>query len=735
MVTNVLKLGYAVLSTDLELQHYFKDYDLDHKIFLILDSAFYRMPFDHGELMFLLNLLLNMATGGEFYDFIEKSLFCKEFFPQNSLLSHRSEKSEEFPATFQEKSPKKVSTGCGIFARTFEEKPVKGPLKLVNFAAENSVNSSSSILLKQLINQRTVCFEEKFCISPNSSSPERRTKKSLTVDIQNIRNNAVVSPKSPLNKLRKQRSEKRPSTTTSLMATHYERELFLEEVLMNYEANFEEVSRHLRVKIPYFLDIIVRFLYEIADLDPSLKLFYVKVLKNMVFEENSYNSAILARDFVVLRLLLALRLEVSKEIREVLLQILAKILANFVNNHQMKAIFILMTFEITLKDFSQSYIKQRKSRAFAKTRENCEMSMLFSDFLPIYAEGLCDRARFFTCVRDLLQLFASLAQKAFSQELGSAHFPEKILSFSGENSGVILTNLRFPIKDFTIFLEIRFENLQKGAAAPRLFTLVGQHSAALDVFLNENREICAELVEKTRVVSRVETQNPHFCENLAYALAISFDSSHESFRFCVNGEELSCKKSVRFSHLPEKFASPKYFSLACSVVLPDSKAAEIKRLAPLSIENSLSCTVFSLKIAENAKNSQRKCLNLAVFEFLSKHNFKSQDVWVSLSKTLPGCIENQQVFLEERPKSRLDFVNRFLKRINNFVKEQRENSSDGVARVAVETATFDVKCKGVSLLERIQFLEFFLMFGNVEVLFYLIDKLARDFDCFDNEKR
>ena len=845
VVINIFKLAYAILSSDLDVQYYFKEHDLDHKLFLLLNTVLYTEPFDLCELMFVMNLMLNMATGGEFYFLIEKNLFCKDFLIYSSLASQKkSNLDSDRPGIYtqtlldrfeksQNNTPNSPNFEEPIIQRTFDDRSPESPYRMPQHRtidrpkpapfflrllpakerdSKSPINDSTSILIKPPVQQKTLNIDDSE--SKSNNSPERRSKKSFTLNLM-----MTNFPKSPLAQTLTTRHQKKPS---NLMATHYEREIQIHQILENYKNNFADMARYIRIKIPYFIDMIVRFLYEIPDLENNdnvkdVKCFYINVLKNLLPNNESYNSAFLSRDFVVMRFLLSLRLEKEEEIREEISQTLSLCMGNYMNNHQLKAIFNLMHYNLSLAEYCQSQLQRNKAKSSSRIVEKCQLSALFTSELTSYTQSLFSNENYFNSLQSILKMLLGLIRNQSPPEKSS-----KILNFSGQNSGIVFTNMRFPINEFTLIFELNFDNLlstepqemafiyhqnqriagtlydlnscktptiarcglkekgiddrflqspqmrpkdgilkrfsqwiddkgskkEKDKYLPRIFSLVSQDSNnCLDVYINERKELTIELLDRNKSSICIETFKQKFEERKTYSLALSYSSSNEQFQVFLDNEELSSNR-MKIPLQPEKFMYPKYFTLFCSTVKSidpkHSKAMDYKKLLPLTIENSLSgyCSFFKLVDkaigmkdipSQISVNQTSRSLNLNIFEFLLKHNFTSENNWVSLMKSEPCSVENQQVFLEERTKSRLDFMNKIINKltIGNFCAGANGPKNTN----PIDNQPFDVKCKGVSYLEKICFLDYFLMFGNIEVILFMVDMLATESDFLDNEKR
>ena len=408
----------------MEIQIYFKNKDLDHKLYQLLSSVFYSKPFELCELMFLLNLLLNMATSGEFYFLVEKHLLCKEFLIYSTLSSPK----------------KSIISNNSSHSRTLNQTLLENREKI-----NKSKNSPANIniLSKDLENSEN--FSTLF---PNII---RENNKETLISAGLQRKKAQFIEKSP----KKQEVEK-------TLATHYDRDLEISHIVYKYSTDLADISKYIRIRIPCFLDLIIRFLYEIPGLDGHLKMFYIIVLKNLISDNCCYNAAFLAQDFIILRLLLCLRLENEENIREEINKTLSLILTNFMNNHQLKAIFNLMLYNMSLDDYGLNplYKKRNHINNFMLTKQKTtekdvlKSSVLFTTELEYYKKSLISSENYSNLLQSLLRLLHTLIKDSPKQEKSN-----KILNFSGQNSGIVITNLQFPIKSFTITLEIMFDNL------------------------------------------------------------------------------------------------------------------------------------------------------------------------------------------------------------------------------------------------------------------------------------
>ena len=184
----------------------------------------------------------------------------------------------------------------------------------------------------------------------------------------------------------------------------------------------------------------------------------------------------------------------------------------------------------------------------------------------------------------------------------------------------------------------------------------------MDIYLNEQRYLNIELFyEKTHIV---DTFSYEFKERQKYDLIISY--SNEQFQVFIEDKELSIYKEIPSNRVPfpkllyEKFQYLKYFTIGCSPSKNDVKSHEIKALSPLMIENSLSGTIYSFRLIDKATHNpneinqilnNQKSLSINLFEFLWKHNFSSENNWVSLGKSDPCTFENQQIFNEDKGKN------------------------------------------------------------------------------------
>lgn len=690
LITQIFQLAYAIISSNQDLYFYFKDNDIPQKLYALLTKVFISYEFSLNELMFLLNLWINMCTIGDFYFLVEKYLFCKDF----QIIS-----------------------------------PIS--------------------LKKQAFSQKKHIF---------SSKNLGKIKTSMTT------------------------------------YSYYQNNLEIDQIVDKYSMDFADVSKYIRVKIPGFLDLIIRFLYEQLDLEANLKMFYITLIKSIIAHDNSYNAAFLANDILILRLLLSLRLEKEENIREEIGKILIFTLQSYINNHQLKAIFSLMLFNLRIVDFFHVFF--RKNRDYTPEAID-NMQALFRS-----------KENFLDSLHNLLKLLRCLLKNSSN----SQEKPNKMLNFSGLNSGIIFTNLRFPIKAFSISLEFSLDNLltpfkpelqayyqtfqniedpestlltpqpqdhmifskwpekkqldsqhfsinsinnsplnKKSLKShkissmnsdssnkssrfycPRLFSLLSfDNNASLEIYINEKRFLNIELIDKTKIL---DTFRLKFEENQVYNLLIKY-SQETHFQVFQKDLEIPSNK-VAFPNLLEKFQYPKYFAIACSPEITKSPIINktFEGHKSFKLENSLSGTLYSLKLIdkignplENPNQNQQKSLNLGLFEFIEKNNFPSWNSWLSLIKSDPNSMDSQQIFPEIQEKN--GFFNNMLNILHiggeKNVKNQEKNTN------------FDIKCKGVAHLEKTGFLDFFLRFGNIEVFFFLIEAMVnkQDLGIIDDEKR
>jgi hypothetical protein len=244
LCTSIFKLAYSLLSSELDLSYlFFEENCLHLKLYKLLISVYSTQEnlFDVWEVMFLLNLFVNMATSGKFYILVEKPLF--------------------FP-----------------------------PLRKKESLAEKEISNIS---------------------------------KSTSFELSKIR----CKTRQLTNPLKKQNSE--------LIASHYNKKLDISDLQTKF-VDYGDCIEYLRVRITPFLDLIVRFIYEV-ELDCEVKAFYLDVIKSLV--NTNYNAAKLAQDIIIQRLLLYLRLEKDENIRRRICTIIEGISSKFATNHHLNSFF------------------------------------------------------------------------------------------------------------------------------------------------------------------------------------------------------------------------------------------------------------------------------------------------------------------------------------------------------------------------------------------------------------
>lgn len=112
-------------------------------------------------------------------------------------------------------------------------------------------------------------------------------------------------------------------------------------------------------------------------------------------------------------------------------------------------------------------------------------------------------------------------------------------------------------------------------------------------------------------------------------------------------------------------------------------------------------------------------------EEIAQINFSFENKWQSL---LINDIKKKEKNTNERilylQKKELSFIKRNL----NFLIGNKQKS---IENCLIES----LKVKGVTFLEKNDFPDFFLMFGNVGVFLYFLDIMATNTDFFQTEKR
>ena len=578
------------------------------------------------------------------------------------------------------------------------------------------------------------------------------------------------------------------SKITGHQYSYYSAAIDISQAHEKFCIDYADIAKYIRLKVPGFIDLVVRFIYEQNDIDPNLRMFYITLIKSIIVNEHSFNAVFLANDQTVLRLLLGLRLEKEENIKKETAKVLFFTFKHYSTTPQLKALFGLMLKSLGLEDFLNAF--------FGKTpndysKEAIETMRISFDNKENYLETLKCLLKL---VKNLLKtpieppLEEQLPEKPIENMLER---PVKTLNFSGSNSGIVFTNLRFPIKAFSIYIEFSLDNLltpsradlqglyhktddpvsgnlfqdplvsskwpekkmqldsqhfavgstnnspinkkrhmnskiasvssdslnklQKGYC-PRLFALRSiDGNASLEIYINEYRHLNIELIDKSRVL---DTFNIKFDESHDYSLLITF-TQDLNFRVFNRGMELD-SNHYTFPSLLEKFQYPKYFSIGCSPEMNRSpkhnNGRDMKQ--GFKLENCLSGTIFGLKIVDKVINPSEKIekimfksLNLSLFEFMEKNSFPISSSWQSLGKNDPSSMDSQQIFPEITEK--ISFFNNMLS-ILHIGSEKTPKNTD-------KPSNFEVKCRGVSQLERADFLDFFLRFGNVEVLFLLIE--------------
>lgn len=403
------------------------------------------------ELLLLLNLMLNMGTEGEYYFLIEKYLFCRDFpispynSPKHEVMSQKRKGSfnnDERTSKINERT-NRINEGTN---RILHQSKFSGKKPLVN---ENRFTEISS-------NKKT--FNEKE-ISDNLSKND--IKENPFIILQQPFNTIKDFSSSPHIILKEKpfipKDKRFVSVSNNTIIRklsrgfyHY-KEIDIRTLVDKYSINFADISKYIRIRIPYFLDLVLKFLYETVEIDGNIKMFYITVFKSLISYNSSYNAALLAQDFIIIRLLLSLRLEKEENIREELSKVLVLVLENYINNHHIKAIFSLMHYNIDLEDLGFELTANIEQN----TQSIKERGSFFTKKLQVYNKQLISKENYYNFVLSILKMLHNLSKGSESFDRKNTKF----LDFSGQNSGIILTNFCFPISSFTLQIDLVLQNL------------------------------------------------------------------------------------------------------------------------------------------------------------------------------------------------------------------------------------------------------------------------------------
>ena len=217
---------------------------------------------------------------------------------------------------------------------------------------------------------------------------------------------------------------------------HYDRTKDVNIIFEYYITRFSLKTQKLKIQIIWFLDVLIRSLFEIVTNDTIKKLF-LYILHDFIKISN-YNLSFFSNDPITAKIILYFRYEEEDEIRKKLSSILVDILKN---NSRVSHIRILT-----------SILKyQNDAEEILKASNNL---MIFEDknLLKIKSQNQNLLAE---CFKEFYILMSKMV------EYNKENFIQKeTLYFSGNSSGMILKNFNvFPANNFSIICQIKFENL------------------------------------------------------------------------------------------------------------------------------------------------------------------------------------------------------------------------------------------------------------------------------------
>lgn len=175
-----------------------------------------------------------------------------------------------------------------------------------------------------------ILVEKPLFLTPNKKKESNITEK----EISNISKSSIAELNRARSKTRQLTSPLRKQNS-ELIASHYNKKLDISDLQMKF-VDYGDLIEYIRVRISCFLDLVMRFIYEM-EVNCEIKTFYLDVVISLV--NRNYNAAKLAQDFIIQRLLLYLRLEKDENIRRRICTIIEAIALKFANNHHLNSFF------------------------------------------------------------------------------------------------------------------------------------------------------------------------------------------------------------------------------------------------------------------------------------------------------------------------------------------------------------------------------------------------------------
>lgn len=217
---------------------------------------------------------------------------------------------------------------------------------------------------------------------------------------------------------------------------HYDRNKTIQIIYEQYLVKYSGKIKKFKIQSIWFLDVLVRMLFEIIDEETVLKLF-LHIFHDFI-KHSQYNLAFVANNNISLKLLLYFRFEENPTILNQLNLIIADILRNNTKVSHIRVLTNILKYPF---DFKETLLAANNLCIF----ENHEFFKKKAHNPSILKSSL----------REMSLMIESIVEdhKKFTKE-------KETLYFSGNSSGIILKNFNsFPVVNFSMIFQIKFEDL------------------------------------------------------------------------------------------------------------------------------------------------------------------------------------------------------------------------------------------------------------------------------------
>lgn len=217
---------------------------------------------------------------------------------------------------------------------------------------------------------------------------------------------------------------------------HYDKNKDLNTIFEQYVIKFSSKTQKLKIHSIWFLDVLIRVLFEVVE-DDKIKRLFLYILHDFIKISN-YNLAYISNDSISLKLMLYFIHEENTEIRKKISSFLFEILKNNCRVSHIQILTSLLKFPIN----EEEILKVSNNLMIFENRE-----LLKSKFR--------ESSLFIVCFKELSEIMTKIT------EFHKNNVIEKdVLYFSGNSSGIILKDFNnFPSFNFSLICQIKFENL------------------------------------------------------------------------------------------------------------------------------------------------------------------------------------------------------------------------------------------------------------------------------------